>query len=95
MDLRSDPKHHLPRIGPLRLFADFLAGVEIVIDCLMEGFLEFSDAVTVKADYIGNTCNLAEKHFVVSVELDASVIPVVGMVFKGELAGDLRPQAHP
>ncbi|PII37921.1 hypothetical protein T190_28815 [Sinorhizobium meliloti CCBAU 01290] len=58
MDFGSDTKHHLPRIGSLRLFADFPAGLEVVIDCLMEGFLEFSDTVTVKADYIGDTCNL-------------------------------------
>ncbi|MBB2830519.1 UNVERIFIED_ORG: hypothetical protein GGD51_000620 [Rhizobium esperanzae] len=78
MDFGSDAKHLLPRRGSLRLFADFPAGLEVVIDCLMEGFLEFSDTVTVKADYIGDTCNPAEKHIVLSLEFDASVRPVVG-----------------
>lgn len=35
MDFGSDTKHHLPRIRSLRLFADFPAGLEVVIDGLM------------------------------------------------------------
>jgi hypothetical protein len=77
MDFGSDTKHHLPRIGSLRLFADFPAGLKIVIDCLRGGFLEVSDIVTLKADYIGDTCNLADKQIVLGVEFDASAIPVV------------------
>ncbi len=43
MDFGSDTKHHLARIGPLRLFAYFPAGIEVIIDGLMEGLFQFSD----------------------------------------------------
>ncbi|KKZ84108.1 hypothetical protein RPHASCH2410_PD04180 (plasmid) [Rhizobium phaseoli Ch24-10] len=95
MDFGSDAKHLLPRRGSLRLFADFPAGLEVVIDCLMEGFLEFSDTVTVKADYIGDTCNPAEKHIVLSLEFDASVRPVWVMVFMALFESATREHRAP
>ncbi len=74
---RSNTKHHLAKIGLLRLFADALAGLKVIIDSFVECLLQFTNTVPVKPDYVRNACNLAEEQFVLRVEFYASVITVV------------------
>jgi len=71
-------KHHLAGIGFVGLASELAARLDIVVHGLVEGLLEFIDALAVKSDDIGDTGYVAEEDLVLRIEGDASRETLVG-----------------
>jgi hypothetical protein len=76
--VRIDAEHHLSGIGLLRLFADLLACLDVIIDRLVKGLAQGFDRVGMKADSISNARNTPGEDAVLVVVVDAGGIALVG-----------------
>ena len=54
MNSRIDTQHHPARGGLVGHLSEFLAGVQVVVDGLMKGLLEFADRLAMKPDDVVN-----------------------------------------
>jgi hypothetical protein len=56
---RVEPNHELSRKGPVRFFSTVGAKLEIIVDGVTKGLLEFLDGCALKGDHITSIENLA------------------------------------
>jgi hypothetical protein len=57
--------------------SDFLASRHIIIDSFAKGGFQSFDSIGVKADNVGDPCDMTDKYFVFAVKFDAGYITLV------------------
>ena len=77
MDFRRNAKHDFAGKGTLWFLANFLASFNIIINGFMKGSFDFSNAITMKADVIIYTRDMANKALVFGVQFNAGVAALI------------------
>src|SRR5699024_2719494 len=76
-------QHEFATGAAFRCFAQFLAGLEVVIHCFTEGLFQLVNRRTVKTDGVVYPGQMAYKNMVFRVELDAGGIAAVAECVHG------------
>jgi hypothetical protein len=73
--LWADPQWDLAAVWPVRLFAAFRAKVEIIIDAVAKGLLDFGKSAAFEGDHIAQPSDTTDKGSLVS--FDSPKIPFI------------------